>query len=188
MIMASLPKLAFFLLGLVMRLAVPDLEVLDQDGRTLHVSTDLLRGKTVIVSFMYTSCTAVCPLMGKALSKLQDALGPRLGSDVFLLSVSMDPENDTPERLKAWGERFARKPGWTLVTGSKATIEELQTVLAGAPVRKGDHTPAVLILNLDRGIRIREFGLAAPDRYLRLLEGQESLKSPAARRPGNSAR
>jgi cytochrome oxidase Cu insertion factor (SCO1/SenC/PrrC family) len=178
--MASLPKLALFLLGLAMRLAVPDLEVLDQDGRTLHAYTDLIQGKTVVVSFMYTSCTAVCPLMGKTLAKLQDALGPRLGSDVFFLSISMDPENDTPERLKAWGERFARKPGWTLVTGTKENVEELQTALAGAPVRKGDHTPAVLLLNLDRGIRIREFGLAAPDRYLQLLEPASPAAASAA--------
>jgi protein SCO1/2 len=179
--MGSALKPAFFLLALVLGLAVParpaepppaplpDLEVLDQDGRTLRFYTDLFQGKTVIVSFVYTSCSAVCPMLGAALSKLQDALGPRLGTDVFLLSITMDPEKDTPERLKAWGERFARKPGWTLVTGPQARIEELQTAVAGAPVRKGDHTPAVLLLNLDHGLRIREFGLAAPERYLRIL-------------------
>jgi len=150
--------------------SMPDIEVFDQDGRKLHFYTDLIKGKTVVLSFIYTSCTAICPMMGRSFSRLQSALGERLGKDVYLISISMDPETDTPERLKAWGAQFGAKPGWILVTGEKGRMDTLLKFMRGDPARKGDHTPAVLIGNYDRGVWIREFGLAEPRRYTQILQ------------------
>jgi protein SCO1/2 len=149
---------------------MPDIEVFDQNGRKLHFYTDLIKGKTVVLNFIYTSCTATCPMMGRSFSRLQAELGDRLGKDVYLISISMDPETDTPERLKAWGEQFGAKPGWILVTGEKASMDTLLRFMRGDPARKGDHTAAVLIGNYDKGMWIREFGLAEPHRYTRILK------------------
>src|ERR1051325_2332559 len=104
---------------------MPDVEVLDQNGKKMHFYTDLIRGKTVVLNFIYTDCTAICPMMGRSFSRLQAALGEKLGREVYLISVSMNPETDTPERLKAWGEQFGAKPGWILVTGEKASMDKL---------------------------------------------------------------
>lgn len=154
---------------------MPDVEVSDQNGRRLHFYTDLIKGKTVVLNFIYTDCTAICPMMGRSFSRIQAALGEKLGRDVYLISVSMNPEADTPERMKAWGEQFGAKPGWILVTGEKASMDSLLRFMRGDPARKGDHTPALLIGNYDRGVWIREFALAEPSRYTRMLE--EILKA-----------
>ena len=148
---------------------MPDVAVRDQNGRVLHFYTDLIEGKTVVVSFIYTDCTALCPMTGRTIAKLQTALGERSGRDVHLISITLDPAADSPERLKAWGERFGAGPGWTLVTGEEGDVNALLEFLTGDPSRKGAHSPAVLIGNYDRGVWIRESGLAEPDRYLEIL-------------------
>jgi protein SCO1 len=151
------------------RKPMPDVAVLDQDGRKLHFYTDLIKGKTVVVSFIYTSCTAFCPMTGRSLQKLQAALGERSGKEIHLISVTTDPATDRPERLKAWGERFGAGPGWTLVTGDSRDMDTLLEFLTGDPAGRGMHSPAVLIGSYDQGAWIRESGIAEPERYLEIL-------------------
>jgi cytochrome oxidase Cu insertion factor (SCO1/SenC/PrrC family) len=91
------------------KLSIPDVNVLDQDGRKQQFYTDLVKDKTVVVNFVFTSCKAMCPLLGANFSKLQSALGERLGQDVFLISVSTDPETESPEKMKAWVKGSKRK-------------------------------------------------------------------------------
>jgi protein SCO1/2 len=164
--------------------SIPDVEVVDQDGRRLRFYSDVMRHRTVIVNFIYTGCTALCPLMGRAFSRLQAALGDELGEDVYLISVSKDPATDTPQRLKAWGERFGAKPGWILLTGDKEPMNRLLRALTGDPAQTGEHSDVVLIVDDDQGVWMREFGLAEPDRYLRILKG---LRATGARQPRSPA-
>lgn len=82
---------------------LPDLALIDQDGRSVHFYSDLIKDKIVLISFFYTSCAYTCLMQGKVLSELQAELGERLGKEVFLISVTMDPETDTPGPLKIWG-------------------------------------------------------------------------------------
>jgi protein SCO1 len=86
-------------------------------------------------------------------------LGERLGKDVHLISISTDPETDTPAQLRAWGAKFGARPGWTLVTGEKAQIDEVVLALIGDIVRKGAHSPIVLIGSDVRGEWVQEYGL-----------------------------
>lgn len=150
---------------------IPDINLLSQDGKKIHFYEDLLKEKTVIVSFIYTSCGNVCPMLGENLAKLQGLLGERLGKDIHLISISTDPVTDTPERLKAWAKMFGGKSGWTLITGQKADIEKLTIALAGAVVEKGMHDPIVLLGNQDKGIWKTAFGLASPERLVEMLQG-----------------
>jgi protein SCO1/2 len=159
---------------------IPDVEVRDQDGRTLRFDRDLLSGRTVVMSFIYTTCTASCPLLGRAFADLQAALAEARRSDVYLLSLSRDPETDTPERLKEWGRRFGVKPGWFLLTGDKGAMDELLLALTGDPARRGVHSDAVLIVDLDQGIWRRESAAEPPDYYLHILE---ELRPAARSRP-----
>jgi len=100
-----------------------DTRLLDQDGREVRFYTDALRGKIVLVSFIYTNCTDICPTLMHNLSDVQDSLGDRFGRDVFFVSISVDPEDDTPEELKRYGERYNAKPGWTFLTGPKKDVD-----------------------------------------------------------------
>ncbi len=100
-----------------------DTRLLDQDGREVRFYTDALRGKIVLISFVYTSCTDICPILMHNLTDVQNSLGDRFGKDVFFVSISVDPEDDTPEELKKYAERYGTKPGWTFLTGPKKDVD-----------------------------------------------------------------
>lgn len=149
--------------------SVPDSELLDQDGNPIHFHSDLVRDKVVVMNFIFTTCTTICPPMGANFGKLQDELGERFGRDVFLISVSVDPTTDTPQRLKAWGERFGARPGWTLVTGPKARIDELLKDLQVFTPEYEDHSPTVLVGNDRAGTWRRAYGLAPTAQLAELI-------------------
>lgn len=152
------------------RLRIPDVELLDQDGRRVRFHTDLVRGKVVAVNFIFTTCTTICPPLGATFARVQRELGERAGRDVQLISISVDPVTDTPERLKAWGEKFKAGPGWTLLTGEKAHVDELLRALAASAARREDHTPTVLVGSDAAGQWTRAYGLAPPSKLLQLIE------------------
>ena len=150
--------------------SIPDVDVLDQDGNRIHFYSDLIKGKVVVISFIFTTCKLYCPMLGENLSKLQGALGARLGRDVNLITVSVDPETDTPERLKAWGAMFDAKPGWTFVTGAKPEIDKVSMALTGAAAIKGDHSAVVYIGNDKTGTWTRAYGLHDLERFSQVIE------------------
>ena len=150
-------------------LSIPDVELLDQDGRRVRFYSDLVRGKTVAINFIFTTCTTVCPPMGATFARVQRELGARAGRDVHLISISVDPATDTPERMKAWGAKFKAGPGWTLVTGPKPQVDELLRALAASSARREDHTPNVLIGDDSTGRWTRAYGLAAPSKLIGII-------------------
>lgn len=129
------------------KLVLPDLPVTTQDGKQLRFYSDLVKGRVVAINFIFTRCTTICPPLGVKFSALQRNLGDRLNKDAYLISVSIDPHNDTPERLKAWSDKFHRKAGWTLVTGRKQDINEILRALNAFNPNPADHTPMVLVGN-----------------------------------------
>jgi len=92
--------------------------VLDQGGRRLRFATDLVAGRLVAIQFVFTNCTTICPPLAATYGRLLQLLGDRAGREVFLISVSVDPTNETPVRLKAWAQKFGAGPGWTLSPAS----------------------------------------------------------------------
>jgi protein SCO1 len=148
---------------------IPDAELFNQDGKKIHFYSDLIKDKVVIVSLFFTSCASICPMQAESLAKLQATLGDRLGRDVYLVSVSMDPEGDPPERLKIWGLQFGAKPGWTLVTGKKSEVDKVAMALTGAPAFKGEHSPVVFVGSDKTGRWIRAYGLAGPAKFDSLI-------------------
>jgi protein SCO1 len=85
-----------------------------------------LRAKVVLLNFMFTSCTTLCPRSTDNLVKVRQALGDHAGRDVFLISVSVDPETDSPAVLKQYAEQHHTRAGWMFVNGKKADIDEIQ--------------------------------------------------------------
>ncbi len=161
-----------------LKITIPNLEVVDQDGNKMHFYADLIRGKVVVINFIYTDCTYVCPMQGAGFSELQSALGDRIGKDVYLISVSTDPVTDTTERLKAWGEKFGARQGWKLVTGEKTQIDKLLLALSGDSARKGEHSAIAIIGSDDKGMWVRTYGLDRPRRMIEIIDSIINL--PAA--------
>ena len=139
---------------------IPDVPVLDQHGNKLHFYTDLIKDKTVAINFIFTNCTTICPPLAATFQRLQRDMGERVGKDVHLISISVDPVTDTPERLKAWGAKFKAGPGWTFVTGEKQEMDKLLNALGAAVSKREDHTPALIIGNDAKGVWTRTYGLA----------------------------
>jgi protein SCO1 len=141
-------------------MSIPDVAVLDQNGNKLHFYTDLIKDKTVAINFIFTNCTTICPPLAATFARLQKEMGDRIGKEVHLISISVDPVTDTPERLKAWGAKFKAGPGWTFVTGEKQEMDKLLNALGAAVSRREDHTPAMIIANDAKGVWTRTYGLA----------------------------
>jgi protein SCO1/2 len=104
---------------------IPNLTVTTQNAKPVRFYDDLVKGKIVIISFIYTSCTDICPLTTARIAQLEDKLGDLVGRDVFILSMTVDPERDTPERLKEYAEAFGAGPGWSFVTGKPEDIRAI---------------------------------------------------------------
>lgn len=160
-------------------LSIPDVPVVTQDGETVHFYQDLVEDKVVAMNFVFTTCTTICPPLGANFGKLQDELGEKLGRDVHLISVSVDPVTDTPERLKAWGAIFEARSGWTLVTGEKDEVTHLLKALQVFTPDIRDHSPVVLVGNAETGTWTRAYGLAPPKELAGILT--EMTSSEAAR-------
>jgi protein SCO1/2 len=160
---------------------IPDVKVLDQDGNAHHFYTDLVKGKVAVINFIYTTCTTICPPLGATFGKLQRGLGDRLGKEVFLISISVDPVTDTPARLRAWGAQFGANRGWTLVTGDKAEHNRLLRVLGTDAASPENHSAMVLIVNDKAGTWKRVYGLGSIAALMRSV--QQMLPVPAASLP-----
>jgi len=162
------------------KLNIPDLELLDQNGRTIHFYTDLVKGQTVVINFIFTTCTTICPPLGATFARVQKELGDKAGRDVRFISISVDPATDTPERLKAWGAKFHAGDGWTFVTGAKPQVDELLSALGASSARREDHSPTVLIGNDAHGTWTRTYGLANTSKLVQIINEAMAGKSLTA--------
>jgi protein SCO1 len=126
----------------------PNVPLRTQGGDRVRFYDDLVRGKVVTINFMFTSCTAQCPLTTANLAKLQLALGPYAGREVFHISLTIDPAYDTPAVLAAYASRFGARAGWTFATGDKADITRLQEKL-GMRQRDGELHTGMLVYGND---------------------------------------
>ena len=157
-------------LGPRKKMMIPDVEVLDQEGNTLHFYSDLIKGKTVAINFIFTNCTTICPPLAATFARVQREMGDKVGKDVHFISISVDPLTDTPERLKAWGAKFKAGAGWTFVTGTRQEMDKLLYALGASVSRREDHTPSVIIGNDVKGVWTRTYGLAKTSLMVGLIE------------------
>ena len=104
-----------------------------QAGVAVRLYDDLLKDKTVLVNFMYTRCTEYCPLTLAKLARVQQSLGSRVGRDVFLYSITVDPEHDTPDVLRHHASMFDAAAGWLFLTGERADILAIRRTFGDDP-------------------------------------------------------
>jgi len=107
----------------------PNLNVVTHEGRKVRFYDDLIKGKIVTLNFMYADCEGICPGITANLAKVQKALGDRIGRDIFMYSLTLKPEHDTPAVLKEYAEMHGVKPGWSFLTGAPADMELLRRKL-----------------------------------------------------------
>lgn len=135
---------------------LPNLPVVDQDGRQLRFYDDLIKDKVVVIMFIYTSCTDICPITTARMTQIEDKLrmtqvGDKvvdvLGRDIFIISLTVDPVNDTPEKMKAYSKTFGTGPGWTFVTGKPEDIRAINYKLGERSKVLSQHRNEIVLGN-----------------------------------------
>jgi len=147
---------------------IPDVRVLDQNGKLISFYSDLIKDQTVAINFIFTTCTTICPPLTATFRRVQRELD-RSGKNVHLISVSVDPTVDTPERLSDFAAKFDAGPGWTFVTGDRSEIDRLLGALGVAVANKNDHTPMILIGNDKTNSWTRTYGLSSPAMLVKII-------------------
>lgn len=104
----------------------PNLVLVTQDGKRVRFYDDLIKGNIVVLNFMFTSCSGVCPAITSNLVRVQKILGPRVGRDIFMYSISLDPAHDTPRVLREFAGDHGVGKGWYFLTGRRADTETLR--------------------------------------------------------------
>ena len=158
-----------------------DVELINQDGKKVHFYSDVLKGKTVIVNAFFTSCTSVCPPMNRNMEKIQEALGDRVGRDVFLVSMTVDPETDTPARMKEYAKKFHAGPGWLFLTGKKENLDWALYKLGQYVENKDDHQTVLIIGNEPTGLWKKAFGMANVAELVQVVESVVNDKGVATK-------
>jgi protein SCO1 len=166
-------------------LKVPDIEVVNQEGQRLKLNSGIIKNRTAVISSFFTTCTSFCPLTQQNLGRLAKVLGKRMGEDVVFISISIDPENDTPARMREWSEKFHTGPGWVLAGGSKADIETLLKSLGLYVELAGRHQSAVIIGNPATGWT-RASIWAEPEKLEKVIDSPSS--SPRSTTDAGSTR
>lgn len=159
-------------------LPVPDIEVVDQNGRHVRFNSQVVEGRIAIVTGFFTTCSSMCPITQEKLSQVARLLGPRLGKDVVIISVSVDAENDTPARMKGWAEKFHTGPGWTLLSGNRTDVDALLKSLGLFVELRQRHQSALMIGSAATGwVRISSW--TPSEKLARLAESMSSAKPVA---------
>ena len=158
------------------RVSIPDSVVLDQNNRKLRFYTDLIKGRTVAINFIFTSCTTICPPLTANFAKVQKLMRERGMKDLQLISVSVDPETDTPQKLKSYAEMFQAGPGWTFVTGTRAELEPLWRAFSVYTSNKQDHPATVVIGNDAQHTWTYASGLTSAGKLVAVIESVLDVK------------
>ena len=157
--------------------------LIDQDGRKLRLASDALGDKIVVVSFVYTNCTDICPMVSQTFAQLQKSLAPMMDKKVRLVSLTVDPVRDTPERFKEYAQHFEPKPGWLWLTGDITNVAQALQAF-GLHITKPENHPAqILVGDAKSGRWIRLYNIDRPQQVLakvdELLAAQRAEKTAA---------
>jgi len=158
------------------QLRLADTLLRDQDGRELRLRSDVLGKRVAVVNFVYTTCTTVCPVSSATLAQLQERLGARLGTQVQLVSITVDPLRDTPARLKEYSARHEAGGGWLWLTGSKANVDAALKAFGAYTPNPEDHPAMTLVGDLEGARWTRLYGFPSADELLAQVERALALR------------
>lgn len=138
-------------------IVLPDVTLLTQHATPVNFKRDVVGDHIVVIDFVYTTCTTICPVLSAILGQVQERLGERLGGEVVMASVTVDPMRDTPARLKSYAAKHGARDGWLWLTGERETVKAVLTEFGVFTPNFEDHPSMVLI------------GDGRTDRWTRLL-------------------
>ena len=144
-------------------------ELIDQEGRPHRFYADLLRDRKVLINFAFTSCKGACPTMTANLARVQELLRSRKDR-VTILTITVDPVNDTPAALKQYAAKFKAGPGWQFLTGSPDSIAAVLKRLGGLVSKPEEHTMTLLVGDTSSGVWLKTLATERPETIVSLIE------------------
>src|SRR5229473_6866318 len=151
----------------------PNLPVVTQDGKTLKFYDDVIKGKIVLISFIYTNCPDICPLTTARITQVEDKLGEIVGRDIFFISMTVDPERDTPKKLKEFATAFDVGPGWLFLTGKPEDIRAINYTLGDRNRKLSDHRNEIVLGNDTTGEWARDTALSDLNRLVMTIRAMD---------------
>jgi len=143
-----------------------DLELLDQDGRKVRFRSDVVGDRIAVIDTFFTTCGLICPILSAIYADLQEQLGDRLGREVALISISVDPNTDIPPRLKEFAGTWEAKPGWVFLTGKTKSVDRVLEGLGLYTTDFTSHPAAFLVGDGKSGQWTKFYGFASPEELL----------------------
>ena len=156
-----------------------DVVLVNQDNQKMRLYSDLLKGKVVIINAFFATCQGSCLPMNRNLEKMQEALGARVGKDVHIISISVDPVVDTPANLKEYAKKLHARPGWYFLTGDKKNVDLALYKLGQYVESKENHLNIFIIGNERTGLWKKAFGLARSEELVKIVESVINDQPPA---------
>lgn len=147
-----------------------DTVLIDQFGQKRKLASEVFADRIVVLDFAYTTCTTICPVLTALLTKVQTGLGDRLGKDVALVTITVDPARDTPARLREYAAKHGAKAEWAWLSGPTGTVNEVLRGFGAYAPNFEDHPPQVLVGDPRSGQWTRFFGFADPQSILAKVE------------------
>lgn len=144
---------------------VPDVTLVNQDGSKVKLKALLESGELVIVDFIFSTCTTICPVLSAGYANLQAKLPPGV-SKIHLVSISIDPENDTPKAMRDYLKRYRAKPGWDFLTGRREDVDTVMRAFNAYIPNKMSHYPLTMIRDPKTGKWIRLFGMMSSSEFV----------------------
>jgi protein SCO1/2 len=144
---------------------MPDVTLINQNGKKVNLKKLIESDKPVIVDFIFGTCTTICPVLSAGYINLQQKLGADT-QKVHLVSISIDPENDTPKVMKDYLKRYQAKPGWDFLTGSRKDIDAVMRAFNAYIPNKMSHYALTLIRTPQDGKWIRVYGIMSSSEFV----------------------
>lgn len=151
-------------------IVLPDAVLITQDGAKVSLQSDVVGDRIVVMDFVYTTCTTVCPVLSAIFSQVQNKLGDRLGHEVVMVSMSVDPNRDTPARLKSYATKLRAGDSWLWLTGRQQTVIEVLEELGAYTPNFADHPSMVLVGDGRSGQWSRFLGFPAADQIIKKVD------------------
>lgn len=166
------------------KVTLPDIPLLNQYGEEVNIKDDVIGGRIAVVSFAYTTCTTVCPVVSAIFSQVQDRLDGLMGEEVELVTITVDPNRDTPARLLAYSKKFDAAEGWSWLTGEKDHVTTTLTAFGAYTVNFEDHPAMIMVGDAEQNRWYRYYGFSSPDeiegKVKELLQQRNSQKTVGA--------
>jgi len=154
------------------RVTLRDVPLVDASGKSVRLAKDVIGERLAVVNFIYTTCTTVCPVSSATFAQLQG----KVGREVVLISISVDPLRDTPQRLREYAGRYQARDGWVWLTGAKPDVDSVLKGFGAYAARAEDHPPMVLVGDARAGSWTRLFGFPTVDELLARIETLQAAR------------